>query len=114
MIKAMYEDDRMKVRINGSESRAFNVKVGCIRAQFSAHCYSSSFWRLCQENSRKAFLWNCSKYVDDLVQIAKTKELLLEKVRKWKKGMEKKGLRGNAGKIYPCASMYPVRNESIN
>ena len=29
-------------------------------------------------------------YADDLVLIAETKELLLEKVRKWKKGMEKK------------------------
>ena len=37
-------------------------------------------------------------YVYDLVLIAETKELLLEKVRNWKKGMEKKGLRVNAGK----------------
>ena len=37
-------------------------------------------------------------YADDLVLIAETKELLLEKVRKWKEGMEKKGLRVNAGK----------------
>ena len=37
-------------------------------------------------------------YADDLVLIAETKELLLEKVRNWKKGMEKKGLRVNAGK----------------
>ena len=34
----------------------------------------------------------------DLVLIAETKKLLLEKVRKWKEGMEKKGLRVNAGK----------------
>ena len=37
-------------------------------------------------------------YADDLVLIAETKELLLEKMRKWKEGMEKKGLRVNAGK----------------
>ena len=37
-------------------------------------------------------------YADDLVLIAETKELLLEKVRNWKEGMEKKGLRVNAGK----------------
>ena len=35
--------------------------------------------------------------MDDLDLIAETKELLLEKVRKWKEGMEKKGLRVNAG-----------------
>ena len=38
-------------------------------------------------------------YADDLVLISETKELLLEKVRNWKKGMEKKGLRVNTGKI---------------
>ena len=37
-------------------------------------------------------------YADDLVLIAETKELLLEKVRKWKEGMEEKGLRVNVGK----------------
>ena len=37
-------------------------------------------------------------YEDDLVLIVETKELLLEKVRKWKEGMEKKGLRVNARK----------------
>ena len=36
-------------------------------------------------------------YAEDLVLIAETKLLLL-KVRKWKEGMEKKGLRVNAGK----------------
>ena len=35
-------------------------------------------------------------YVDDLVLIVETKELLLEKVRNWKEEMEKKSLRVNA------------------
>ena len=37
-------------------------------------------------------------YSNDLVLILETKELVLEKVRNWKEGMEKKGLRGNTGK----------------
>ena len=37
-------------------------------------------------------------YADDLVLIVETKELLLEKVRKWKEGMEKNSLRVNVGK----------------
>ena len=37
-------------------------------------------------------------YADDLVLMAESKELLMEKLRKWKKGMEAKGLRVNAGK----------------
>ena len=37
-------------------------------------------------------------YADDLVLMAESKELLMEKLRKWKKGMEAKGLRVNADK----------------
>ena len=34
-------------------------------------------------------------YADDLVLVAETEELLMEKLRKWKRGMELKGLRVN-------------------
>ena len=37
-------------------------------------------------------------YADDLVLVAESEELLMEKLRKWKKGMELKGLRVNIGK----------------
>ena len=37
-------------------------------------------------------------YADDLVLMAESEALLLEKLRKWKNGMEAKGLRVNAGK----------------
>ena len=36
-------------------------------------------------------------YADDLVLMAETEELLLEKLREWKKGMRAKSLRVNAG-----------------
>ena len=37
-------------------------------------------------------------YADDLVLMAESEVLLMEKLRKWEKGMEAKGLRVNAGK----------------
>ena len=37
-------------------------------------------------------------YADDLVLLAESKELLLEKIKKWKVGMEEKGLRVSVGK----------------
>jgi hypothetical protein len=37
-------------------------------------------------------------YADDLVLIAETEELLVERVKRWKQGMEEKGLRVNMGK----------------
>ena len=38
------------------------------------------------------------RYADDLVLMAETEELLLERLRKWKKEMEAKGFRVNDGK----------------
>ena len=55
VIKAMYEDASTKVERVGLSM----LRLGCIRARFSAHCYSLSGWRLCLENSGKAYLWNC-------------------------------------------------------
>ena len=37
-------------------------------------------------------------YADDLVLMAESEELLVEKIRKWKAGMEDRGLRVNMGK----------------
>ena len=37
-------------------------------------------------------------YGDDLVLMAESEELLMDKLRKWKTGMEEKGLRVNMGK----------------
>ena len=37
-------------------------------------------------------------YADDLALMAESEVLLMEKLRKWKNGMEAKGLRVNAGK----------------
>ena len=43
-------------------------------------------------------------YTDDLVLVAETEELLIEKLSKWKKGMELRGLRVNIGmtKVMRC------------
>ena len=37
-------------------------------------------------------------YSDDLVLMADSEELLIEKIKKWKAGMEDKGLRVNMGR----------------
>ena len=37
-------------------------------------------------------------YTDDLILIAESEELSMEKLRKWRQGMEAKGLRVNVGK----------------
>ena len=92
VIKAMNEDSSTKVRMNGRESRAFNVGVhqGSVLSPllFVLEALSKEF----REGLPMEML-----YADDLVLNVDTNELLLE-VRKWKEGMEKKGLRVNPGK----------------
>ena len=79
------------------ESRAFNVKVGVHQGSvLSPLLFIIMLEALSREFSEGLPMELL--YADDLVLIAETKELLLEKVRKWKEGMEKKGLRVNAGK----------------
>ena len=91
-----YEDASTKVRMNGRESRAFNVKVGVHQGSV----LSPLLFIIVLEALSREFREGLPRellYADDLVLIAESKELLLE-VRKWKEGMEKKGLRVNAGK----------------
>ena len=97
VIKVMYEDASTKVRMNGRESRAFNVKVGLHQGSV----LSPLLFIIMLKALSREFMEGLPMellYAVDLVLIAETKELLLEKVRRWKKGMEKKGLRVNAGK----------------
>ena len=63
------------------------LQLGCTMAQFSARCklkVLKALSKVFREGLPMELL-----YVDDLVLIAETKELLLEKARKWKGGMEK-------------------------
>ena len=81
-----------KVRLNGRESDAFSVKVGVHQGSVLSLLL---FIMLLEALSRefRAGLPMEMLYVDDLVLMAESKELLMEKLRKWKKG-----LRVNAGK----------------
>ena len=74
VIRAMYEDATTNVRLNGRESSTFSVRVG-------VH----------QGSVLSLLLF--------IIVIAELEELFMQKLRKWKKGMEAKGLRVNAGKI---------------
>ena len=64
------------------------LKLGYTRAQFSAHCYSFIMFKALSRKFRKALP----------MELLYSEESLRERVRIWKEGMEKKGLRVNAGK----------------
>ena len=91
------EDASTKVRMNGRESKAFNVKVEVRRGSVLSPLLFVIMLEALSREFREGLPMGLL-YANDLVLIAETKELLLDKVRKWKEGMEKKGLRVNAGK----------------
>ena len=85
------------MRLNWRESNAFNVKV----VVYQGSVLSSLLFIIVLEALSREFREGLPMellYVDDLILMAESKELLMEKLRKWKKGMEAKGLRVNAGK----------------
>ena len=87
VIKAMYEDASTKVRLNGRQSKAFNVRVwmhqGSVLSPLLFIIMLEALTREFREGLPMELL-----YADDLVLISETKELLLEKVRNWKKGTQ--------------------------
>ena len=96
--KAMYEDATTTVRVNGRESKAFSVRVGVLR---QGSVLSPLLFIIVLEALSREFREGLPMellYTDDLVLVEETEELLMEKLRKWKRGMELKGLRVNIGK----------------
>ena len=73
------------------------LKWGCSRAWSSARCYSSSCSRLCLHIETGEGLSIELPYTDDCVLIAETEEHPLDRLRKWKDGMDMKSLRVTAG-----------------
>ena len=97
VIRAMYEDATTKVRLNGRESNAFSVRVGVHQGYVLSPLLFIIVLEALSSEFREGLPMELL-YADDLVLMTESEELLLEKLRKWKKGMEAKGLRVNAGK----------------
>jgi len=97
VIKSMYEDATTAVRINGRVSGGFKVNVGVHQGSV----LSPLLFVIVLEALSRKFKGGLPLellYADDLVLMAETEELLLEKLNKWKNGLEEKGLRVNMGK----------------
>jgi Reverse transcriptase (RNA-dependent DNA polymerase)/Endonuclease/Exonuclease/phosphatase family len=97
VIKAMYVDATTSVRLSGIESRGFKVKVGVHQGSV----LSPLLFVIVLEALSRTFRGGLPMeilYADDLVLMAESEELLIEKFRKWRTGLEEKGLRVNMGK----------------
>ena len=80
VIKAMYEDATMTVRVNGRESKAFSVRVGVQQGSVLSPLLFIIVLEALSREFREG-LWSCMSYMellyaDDLVLVAETEELL--------------------------------------
>ena len=97
IVQAMYNRAKSKVRVNGSYSDKFEVKVGVHQGSV----LSPLIFIIVLEALSTEFCTSCPwelLYADDLVLIGETLDLLMEKLKLWKDNMENKGLRANMGK----------------
>jgi hypothetical protein len=97
VIKAMYEDAVTAVKVNGRESTIFGVRVGVHQGSVLSPLLFIIVLEALSSEFREGLPVELL-YADDLVLIAESEELLVRKIRKWKDGMEEKGLRVNMEK----------------
>ena len=85
VIRKLYEDATAKVRLNGRASNAFNVKVG----EHQGSVLNPLLFIIVLEALSREFREDLPMelfHADDLVLMAELEELLIENLRKWKKG----------------------------
>jgi hypothetical protein len=97
LVKCMYTNARSRVRVNDTYSDEFSVKVGVHQGSVLSPLLFIIVLEALSREFRTGCPWELL-YADDLVIIAETMELLLEKLKMWKSGMEAKGLRVNLSK----------------
>jgi hypothetical protein len=93
----MYADTSTMVRLNGRVSKGFNVKVGVHQGSVLSPLLFIIVMEALSQHFRGGLPMELL-YADDLVLMAESEVELVEKIRKWKSGMEDKGLRVNMGK----------------
>ena len=91
VIRTMYEDATTKVQLNERESNAFSVRVGVHQGSV----LSPLLFIIVLEDLSREFREGLPMellYADDLVLMAESEELLMEKLRKWKMGWKQRVL----------------------
>ena len=97
VIMSMYENVTTAVIVKDRASEEFEVKVGVHQGSVLSPLLFTIVLDALSQNFRGGLPWELL-YADDLVLVAESEESLLEKIRKWKTGLESKGLKVNVGK----------------
>ena len=97
VIKVMYDGACTSVKLACGESAVFGVNVGVHQGSVLSPLLFTIVLDVLSKEFREGLPWELL-YADDLALIAETEEELLEKIRRWKLGMEGKGLKVNMAK----------------
>ena len=97
VIQSMYEGANTSIKLKKGESGAFEVKVGVHQGSVLSPLLFIIVMEALSRKFRAGLPYELF-YADDLVLIAETEKMLLEKLSKWKENIEGKGLRVNMAK----------------
>ena len=97
VIQPMYVAVTTAVRMKREESKKFEVKVGVHQGSVLSPLLFTIVLEALSRHFRKGLPWELF-YADDLVLLAESREILMEKIMIWKEGLENKGLKVNIGK----------------
>ena len=105
VVQSMYQNTRSRVRVNGSFSDDFFVKVGLHQGSV----LSPLLFIIVLEALSRDIRTGCPEellYADDLALVSDSVEGLTEKLENWKHALESKGLRVNLKKTKVMVSNY--------
>ena len=97
LVQAMYNNVKSQVRVNGSYSESFGVRVGVHQGSVLSPLLFIIVLEALSQEFRTGCPWELL-YADDLVIVATSEQELLRKLDLWKRGMEAKGLSVNMPK----------------
>ena len=97
LVQGMYSNGRGRVRVGEGYSEEFEVKVGVHQGSVLSPLLFIIVLEALSREFRCGVPWE-DLYADDLVIIAESMEECVRRLLSWKRAMEEKGLRVNAGK----------------
>ena len=97
VIQGMYTDVKSRVRGNGQYSKEFGVRVGVLQGSVLSPLLFILVLEALSHQFHTGVPWELL-YADDLAVMADSLEECIARLKVWKEGMERKGLRVNIKK----------------
>ena len=103
-VMSLYESSRTKARVGSGTSDEFGVSVGVHQGSVQSPPIFAIVVDVVTEHAREGLL-NEILYADDLVLMSESLEDLRERLQRWRRALEGKGLKANVGKTKMMVSV---------